>query len=522
LSENFEKQRTIKNVIMSNHIKKTFALLVLAVAYAFLFYHCQMGINLLIFDGLLLTLALWIRPELANHRPFIWSVGGLLFSAITVVVVNSNFSLFAHHVTYFLVLGFAQDRELRFIWFGLLLGAASLLQAPLRWWRSQLSSLQSEEDKGAKRVFMPWLKQAAVPVIIMAPFLFFYLSGNGKFADILGALGNLFGRVSVSESTLWTALLMAVAGILSAGLFFPRSTSSWLVDLQAGFRDELLRKCPKRVPKIPVAELPLHYQHRQSFPEQRPPGPNPLALRHEYRQSIITFGLLNLLLAAVNLTDLRYVWLSAGELDAATLSHYVHVGTWNLVISIFLAMAVVLFYFRGNLNFLKDATALPPLARLWLIQNAVLAVSVGIRNWHYIDAYGLAMGRIYVAFVLLLILFGLFTLWQKVGRRLTISYLFQSNGMAVWLAMLLLGAVSWTNVVTRYNLATQEAEEVDWYYLVDELPNENAFLLEAYDDAHSGYSSVAGMNYKMLPAAHHITDWRSWNYSDWRNWRALR
>ncbi|SER37265.1 DUF4153 domain-containing protein [Neolewinella agarilytica] len=498
---------------MNNHHKKTIAILVLAVAYAVLFYKGQMGVNLLIFDGLLLTLTLWLRPELGKHRPFVWSVAGLLFSAVSVVIVNTDFSLLAHHATYLLVLGFAQARELRFIWFGLLLGGVSLFAGPLRWWRSQRAS-RAQLQNTPNGTLSPWLKQVALPLLVAVPFLFFYLTGNGQFSKLVSGFFGLFSEFNISPTTFWVILLMLVAGFLSAGLLFPTTREFRLIKLQSAFRDDMIRSRPERQAVPPQAEK--NYYSRPSS------TPNPMALRYEYRQSVITFGLLNVLLAAVNLTDLRYVWLNASELSASTLSHYVHVGTWNLVISIFLAMAVVLFYFRGNLNFLKEATALPPLARLWLAQNSILAISVGVRNWHYIDAYGLAMGRVYVFFVLLLMLFGLFTLWRKVGHRLTISYLFQANGMALWLALIVLGAVNWTNGITRYNLATQEWEEVDWYYLVNVLPASNAFLIEAYDEAHPGETSKGEMHRKMLPNTHRIADWRSWNYADWRNWRELR
>lgn len=498
---------------MNNYHKKSIAILLLAVAYAILFYKGQMGVNLLIFDGLLLTLTLWLRPELGKHRPFVWSVAGLLFSAGSVVLVNTDFSLLAHHATYLLVLGFAQARELRFIWFGLLLGGMSLFTGPLRWWRSQRAS-RTQRRAGPGNVLSPWLKQVVLPLLIAVPFLFFYLTGNDQFTSLVNGFFGLFSEFSISPTTFWVILLMLVAGFLSAGLLFPATKAFRLVKLQSAFRDDLVRRRADRQAVPPQTEA-THYSRPQS-------RLNPVALRYEYRQSVITFGLLNVLLAAVNLTDLRYVWLNASELSASTLSHYVHVGTWNLVISIFLAMAVVLFYFRGNLNFLKEATALPPLARLWLVQNAVLAVSVGVRNWHYVDAYGLAMGRVYVFLVLLLMLFGLFTLWRKVSHRLTISYLFQANGMAVWLALIVLGAVNWTNSITRYNLATQEPEEIDWYYLVNVLPASNAFLIEAYDEAHPHETSKGEMHRKMLPYTHRIADWRSWNYADWRNRRALR
>ena len=105
---------------MSTSLKTGLASLTLGLTYALLFYHAETGLNLFLFDALLVGLALWVRPELAGHKSFVWSVGGLLFAAGSVVIVHSGAAVLAHHLTYFLVLGFAQTRELRFIWFGLL------------------------------------------------------------------------------------------------------------------------------------------------------------------------------------------------------------------------------------------------------------------------------------------------------------------------------------------------------------------------------------------------------------------
>ncbi|MEO0734649.1 MAG: DUF4173 domain-containing protein [Bacteroidota bacterium] len=476
---------------------KSAVLFFLGAVYALLFYHAELGLNLLLFDGLLIGLTLWLRPELARHRGFVWSVGGLLFAAGSVVLVHGSASMIAHHLTYLLVVGFARERELRFVWFGLLLGGISLFQGPIRWgkrWRTA--------QAGSSRV-RQWSLDARIGNLFVAaaiffPFLGLYLAGNGRFFQWASWLADALTSWKLNPDFIWRCLLCVFGSWLCITLFFPHTGDSRLVFWQSGFRDELLRERVKN-----------RTQHQR-------PRPRNMALKYEYQQSVIVFGALNLLLAVVNATDLRYVWLPGESLSAATLSKFVHEGTTNLSFAVVLAMLVVLFYFRGNLNFLGSAPALRPLARVWLAQNALLAVSVGLRNWHYINAYGLALGRVYVIVALLLILFGLLTLWRKIDRRLSVPYLLQTNGMAVWLALLLFGAVNWSGVITRYNLATQAATAVDWEYLSRGLDRRNTLLLVKRPDYPKEYWA---RNRKYYGG---YTDWRSWNYADWRNYRALR
>lgn len=495
------------------HLLPTFLLLLLGAAYAILFYHAEMGINLLLFDALLITAALWCRPELAKNRAFTWSVAGLLFAAIAVIIVHGPEAIFAHHLTYVVVLGFAQARELRFIWYGFLLGLLSIFRGPLQAFRQHRKAREEHRISGREDEpqFRRWLRQGALPLLILVPFLVFYLLGNKVLSQAISSFLSGLDSFHLPANLVWVVLLFVFSIILCLPLLYPRLVPSWLVQHQLGFRDELLRR---RDRDGTVHRRPYLTDEFQTLPAPSAPH-NMLALRGHYRQAVITFVLLNALLAIVNFTDLAFVWLPASELSAATLSHYVHVGTWNLTFSIGLAMLVVLYYFRGNLNFLANTTLLRPLARLWLAQNALLALSVGVRNYHYIDAYGLAGGRVIVGFVLLLVLFGLYTLLRKIDDRLTLTYLLQTNGIAAWLLLLAFSAVNWSGVITRYNLATQSVEEVDWYYLRSGLDRRNTFLLWEHPEAN------LDMHMKTIRDFHKTADWRSWNYADWRNYRAL-
>lgn len=478
----------MKSTIMS-HGSRTLLLLGLAALYAALFWNCEMGLNLLLFDGAMLLVALKARPELGSHRGFLYAVAGLLFAAISVVIVHSPASMLAHHLTYLIVLGFAQARELRFLLYGGLLGFISLFTAPVSWLRSVHQAAGEGLSRSSLKPALPYLAAAFIAI----PFAIFYLSGNEILGEVYHNWFNGFDFTDLSTDTLWVFLFMTFATLLTLGLLFPRFRPSYLVNHQSTFSDYLDPEATTKFIALPGVDGPRVTDSSESAG----------------KIGVATFALLNVLLLLVNSVDLRYVWLATEELSAATLSHYVHVGTYNLIASVLLAIAVVLYFFRGSLSFTTTGL-LRPLAIAWIAQNAVLLVSVGVRNYHYVDAYGLASGRVYVIFALALLAFGLYTLYRKVTQQLTLSYLVQTNSMALWLSLLLFGAVNWGGVITRYNVATQSLEKVDWDYLSYDFDKRNAFLLARYS---GGQKFLEGRcNY-----GGYYEDWRGWNYSDWRN-----
>src|SRR6185437_2384871 len=76
-----------------------------------------------------------------------------------------------------------------------------------------------------------------------------------------------------------------------------------------------------------------------------------LALKSELTMGSISLLLLNALLLLINIIDVKYVWLGFTFHKDANMAAYVHEGAWLLIFSIVLAMLLLLFFFRGNLNF---------------------------------------------------------------------------------------------------------------------------------------------------------------------------
>jgi hypothetical protein len=457
--------------------------------YTALFWHWEAGINVLLFDGLLLLGLLRLRPDLGRQPSFRWAVALLLPAALSVALVHGRGSLIAHHLSLLVLVGYAQARELRFVWFGLLLGVYALLQAPRRM-VAHYRQRSGGDERGSR--MGRFVRLGAAPLVISLPFFALYCLGSPAFTDLADAMGDLLGQLFNFTHLPYAIVLSLLAVVIVYPVVRPGGPYG-LVTTASGYGDRLVRT-----------------RHKLRFPC------GTLALKSEYRRGVVTLALLNALLLVVNLTDLRYVWLATAGLPAATLSGYVHAGTYCLLMSIALAMGVVLYYFRGNLNFVNwggGAQVLRKLTHLWLTQNALLTLSVGVRNWHYVREYGLAFGRVHIAFVLLLILVGLFTLYRKVKHRLSITYLLQANGMSLWLFLIAYGGINWPGVITRYNL-TYPDERIDWAYLVRDLDDRNLPLLERAGARIP--AATVPLLYRKRHRAAPFTDWRSWNYPDYR------
>ena len=460
--------------------------LILAVLAAYLFFPPGFGLNLFLFDAVLILSLLAWQPE-AGRRPFVQA--GILLTlatAVSTVIVGSKVSLVAHHLSLLLLTGYVNRREMRFVWYALILGFTTAIASPLTAGRALLGGGAS---RGVWRGSRRWLMPAAVALLVSLPFFLLYSTGELRFLALID-------RITTTLFAGWNAdllriiLLVAVGGSVAAMLLLPAPFH--VFSLTESNQPDALRRERHRSPRLRYASL-----------------------RSRIRTSLIVLICLNLLLALFHLSDLRFLWLATEPATAAELSRYVHAGTSNLLVSLLLAMAVVMVIFRGNFNFFRGAGPLRRLTYLWLAQNAVLVFSVAIRNVRYIVEYGLTHRRILVAFGLLLILTGLYSLYRKVRFQRSLRYLLQVNGLALWIFVVAAGAVNWSVVITRFNL-TYPDDRIDWTYLTKDLYPDNEFLLRR--EARRVPGSFPGGPTEREPSA----DWRTWNYPTWRNARFYR
>src|SRR5690606_28371186 len=92
-------------------------------------------------------------------------------------------------------------------------------------------------------------------------------------------------------------------------------------------------------------------------------------LQTEYKIGLLVLAVLNLLLLAVNVIDIQWVWIGFEVPLHFNLRQFVHEGTYLLILSILISIGIVLYLFRGSLNFHPKNKWLKILGKAWIIQN---------------------------------------------------------------------------------------------------------------------------------------------------------
>ena len=176
------------------------------------------------------------------------------------------------------------------------------------------------------------------------------------------------------------------------------------------------------------------------------------------------FAFLNLVILVLNIADIKWVWYGF-EWKGQYLKQFVHEGTYLLILSIIISIILVLYFFRGNLNFYQNNKLLKSLSYIWIVQNGILTISVAIRNFWYINYFALAYKRIGVIFFLVLVFYGLFSVYRKVSQRKSTFYIFKTNAYATLIVLILGSLINWDSVIAKYNFENSNRSFLHLNYL---------------------------------------------------------
>ena len=469
-----------------------------------LFWEEKMGLNVFIFT-LFITYSLSVlNSDCWQKKSVLISGAGTLLAALLVVFVNSGMAKFTYWFSLFAFAGFAQQRQLKHIVYAITLSFVNLWVSPY--------SLVKEVFFSKEKLVLGQVKSASfgfrlfiLPAIILSLFYAVYYAANPDFASLSddfweGIFGHLSWKLSLGH-TLFILLSVFVCG----GLLMKSSIGYFLKKQMA--QSYVLR----RVRDIRQNILVNH---------------SSLALSREYKSGIILLVSLNVLLLIVNLTDVINVWLKPAPENAYELMTYVHEGTYLLILAILMAMGIVIYFFRKNLNFIKDNDFLKHLSYLWLAQNALLAFSVGMRNYKYIEHCGLAYKRIGVILFLILSLYGLFTLFIKVEKKRTFHFLIHQNAWALYFLLLYSSLFNWDGLITRYNIHQATTNNLDTHFLIYDVSDKNISLLESHMEMmkeKNAYPHRKGLEEAVKTKRYYFDrrqsqySWLSWNLVDWLN-----
>lgn len=477
------------------------------IVFNILFWKEGLGVNTIIFS-FLITLGLYIREKdvFKNRTMQIITLGTFGF-AIMVIMNNSLYSKVLYMLSSILMIGIAQERSIRFLGYGLLLGGWSMIETPMKMW----SNLPGVKKFNFNKFWMR-IKLFFIPAVIFLMFLIIYSIANAEFLSLwMESVDHLFYYLFKIDFS-WDRFLFSVLGLIIFGGVL------WKSQLGFSFDHKKYEINREKRPDSYFKDFIL--------------TPSMIALKNEYKIALITVVSLNLLLLFVNMTDFQYVWMKDVEgMSVAELRRNVHQGTYILTFSIIMAMAVVIYFMRRNLNFIPNNQGLKIASYIWIVQNAFLGLSVGMRNIKYIQEYGIAYKRIGVFIFLFLTFIGLLTMIIKVNKKKSVFYLIQRNAW-VWYSVFWMTAwVNWDVQITKYNLHSDYDGALDVDFIMYHVSDKNLYLLEENIDIIKDRSSaVSSRDIQQLLDIKkqdflnrkEKQTWLSWNKIDDENYRFIK
>jgi Leucine-rich repeat (LRR) protein len=467
-------------------------------------------VNFLLFSVSLIVLQLIRNKTLLKDTSWYVAAGGAIVSGVCVMLYGTWLSFAANIVSLSLISAMSISRGSSVI----LGGIYSLYSyvSSIGFMIVDMIERRSSKNKSLGSKF--WIKLSIGIGIFAVLILFFFLyqKSNPLFLDLTRKI-NL-------DFISWPWVRFTFLGfLLLYGFFYNRN-------FPALYRWDI------NIPKNLYAQSSLEKGNRLF-------GKN-INENIERMSGVVLLALLNVLLLVVNMLDVVYLWISQKLPEGMTLSEYLHQGTGTLITSIVLAILIIMFYFRGYLNFSSKNKPIKILAYAWILQNAFVIISTGYRTLLYISEYNLTYKRLGVYIWLVLTLIGLITTLVKIYQKKTNLYLFKANGWSFYVVLVLFACLNWDLVITKFNI--QKSKSVDKNYLVElkspaNLPDllvlpadEKDYLKneendDSWDDSYNSSSYYDDLFYrgnytaklhKRLYDFLKVRDdvgWQSWNYT---------
>lgn len=462
-------------------------LLVAVLLYSLLFYNQTAGINFFIFSTTLVVLLGLKDKTLLGKRNCLMAAAGSLLSGICIAWHGNTLGIVANIISLSLLSGLSVNTGSSVI-LALLFSAYSYVSSPVYMIINYVER-KSDEQKTVKSSRK--LVLILVPLIVTILFFFIYRSSSTLF----DALASKINWSFIS----WSWILFTIGGFILLYGFFYHQRINEMAMLDDKFVSNVAPKPGNTI---------LFFGKE-------------ITLADEDFSARLLFILLNALLLIVNVLDVDFIFGGQHLPLGVTPKQFVHQGTNMLITSIVFAIAIILYYFRGNLNFYEKNKTIKVLACVWVAQNALMVFSTACRNNLYIQQYGLTYKRIGVYIYLLLTLVGLFTTLIKVINAKSNMYLFRKNGWIFYSLLIVLSFPDWDRIICEYNMGY--IKDADTAYLLSLSDNAIPIMLPLIKkDSSSEFlsrepydRSYCARLYNILQM-HNYKDIRSWNYDDIR------
>lgn len=497
--------------------------------FSFLFWAEDIAVNLLIYSIFILTVN-YCNPDIIKSRKFKLYAVAHLAAAVLMVINNSDLSILTYFFSLLLFTGFSHYQRIRTVFTAIFAAILQFFTLPFNFIQRLNTVSIGKFNLGPVLKFSRYF---FIPAFIVGVFTLIYSGANEVFAHYLDTIFTglslfLTGILDFffKDFNFARFVHFGIGTVITGGLLFTFFNKEF-EKIEDRFKEKLeriRRNAKQKTIWFETVELFTgNLLHRK------------LALKTEYITGLISFIALNLLLLSVNLIDITTLWL--GYKPSGNFSADLHEGTNALIFSIVMAMAVILYFFRGNLNFYSKSKTLRALAFTWMVQNFILIISVFIRDGYYIEYYGLTHKRIGVLVFAVLCIIGLITVYIKVSRQKTLFYLFKINGHIWFVLSLAFSTINWDVLIVKYNIYYSSSSAIDPGYLLSltdkTLPvldaNRSKLHITSIKDPKLPQTELAVPNNEFqtrldrrigqFAERYKQTSWLSWNLQDWNTAR---
>lgn len=420
---------------MNTHIKSILS----AFAFSFLFYSKSLGLNLFLISILVVSLLMTLKKEYYTSWkfPIIY-----LISALLVFINPTNYTIFVHLMAFFLFIGksIAPNSPIYLSWS---IGVMNMIVASAINYNERIKSTETSK-KEISNTTINYIKGIIAAIVLLITFSLLYKNANPVFNEMLTQIS--FDFISVP----WLFFTF-IGYIIFQHILRPYNPKD-LIE-----QDEKIGNTLKK----PSSSFSLNALKK---------------IKEEHTLGSIIFIALNLLLIFFLATDVIYLLQENSSLKVSY-SSSVHQGVYALMFSIICAIILILYFFRGNLNFYKKNKQLKILTFLWIALNVILALFTCMKNYQYVEALGLTYKRIGVFVYILLTLIGLITTYIKVNQIKNFYFLLRTNIAILFSCLFISALIPWDKTITEYNLSQLQHPDIN--YLI-QLGTTNSKQLHTY------------------------------------------
>ena len=498
---------------MQNKIALQVKILLLAAFFTFVFNKQFIGLNLLLFEtAVLLIIAQKLKWKFESRLMQILFARTCI-SCLFSVINGASFAIAINIISAVVLVGYVYFPAAQSLVTAIINSASNVFTAQYNFY---LNMVSAEFRYFNFRKIISVLKIGAIPIAIIGLFLLMYKLSNPVFEEKVNhaafflndILIWFFERVEISTIGLF------VLGTAISNFILLSSAGNVAEQYQLGKTDVLTSNVDAE---------------QRSF-----------VVKNELAAGVFLLLALNAMLLIVNVIDIKWVWLPF-VWEGEYLKQFVHEGTHLLIVTILISVVIILYFFRGEINFYSKNKFLKVLSILWLAQNFILAMSVAMRNIRYIEHFALAYKRIGVIIFLIIVLIGITTVIMKVIKKKSPFYLFKINALSVYVVLIVASLFNWDTIIAKYNFANYTHSFVHYDFL-SELPDKclpyldkskeelieidkaqkNILAKEGYYMSAEEYSSIIEKRKARFIKEYEKRSFLSWNYAEYDAYNKLK